>query len=680
VKGIPLPLTNSLEQLFASHTGTNVSMEEIVKAAQDLQTAYRKSGRTNVGIALAPKQIADGVVMFNVFESVSPQIVVAGRRYVAPPAASTNAAPKFPVRAYEVTGDTLLTDETLSEILGKYTGTNIGVAEILKAGSELQLEYRDRGFVTVNVTIPPQQITNGMVKIRVFEGELSSIVVTNNRFFSSNNVMRALPSLHTNQILVGPVFQSELDRANANQDRQIYPQLEPGPVENTTAVVLDVKDRLPLHGKVEFNNQNSPGTPDMRINTSAAYNNLWQMEHSLGLQYSFSPQDYKQGDQWAWYDRPLVANYSGFYRLPLGGPDSVENAVAASPGNFGYDEATRRFRPPSPSGRPEINVYASRSTIDTGLGITSNEVVSDMSDTNSRSIVLRQVQQQDLTVNNAIGSRLTIPIPSSGNFQSVFSAGPDFKTYSLNSHKTNVLIGISIITINGMVTGNTNTYPTPVPPPLGLTALALDYLPLSFRYDGSVRDSRGVTTFGVGISFNAWYSGSQSNLDQVSGSAKSTGNWVTLTPSLSRDFIFHTNWTLSMRLDGQIASEPLISNEQFGAGGVNSVRGYHEGEVFGDDGWHVSIEQKTPAVLIGAIGRTQPLSVRGSIFMDYAETYLLDPQGRPGRTPLWGVGFGTVASIGTTWEARLLFSLPLETAGSTEHYHPRFNFALSGQF
>ena len=74
---------------------------------------------------------------------------------------------------------------------------------------------------------------------------------------------------------------------------------------------------MPLHAKVDFNNQNSPGTPDLRVNTSASYQNLWQLEHSVGVQYSFSPEAYKSGESWNFYDQPLVANYGGFYRLPL---------------------------------------------------------------------------------------------------------------------------------------------------------------------------------------------------------------------------------------------------------------------------------------------------------------------------------------------------------------------------
>ncbi len=135
-----------------------------------------------------------------------------------------------------------------------------------------------------------------------------------------------------------------------------------------------------------------------------------------------------------------------------------------------------------------------------------------------------------------------------------------------------------------------------------------------------------------------------------------------------------------LRADGQWASQPLISNEQFGTGGVASVRGYQEGQVFGDTGWHVSLEQRTPGHVVGYFNADNPLTIRGSIYTDYAESYLLDPQGRPVRTPLWGAGLGFVASIGSTWEARFLFSEPFLGAGGSEPWQPFFNFSLTAQF
>jgi hypothetical protein len=66
--------------------------------------------------------------------------------------------------------------------------------------------------------------------------------------------------------------------------------------------------------------------------------------------------------------------------------------------------------------------------------------------------------------------------------------------------------------------------------------------------------------------------------------------------------------------------------------------------------------------------------------MDYADTYLLDPQGRPNGVALWGTGFGFVTSLGSHWESRFLFSVPLLSTTTTEAYQPFFNFSLTAQF
>jgi hemolysin activation/secretion protein len=156
---------------------------------------------------------------------------------------------------------------------------------------------------------------------------------------------------------------------------------------------------------------------------------------------------------------------------------------------------------------------------------------------------------------------------------------------------------------------------------------------------------------------------------------------VILKPSFSQSIVSANNLTTTLRMDGQWSSEPLISNEQFGIGGVNSVRGYHEGEVFGDTGWHVTLEEDTPPHVVGIVYNGQPLTIRGSIYMDGAVAYLLDPlPGEQSSTRLWGTGFGISASVGSHWQAQFLFSVPLTSTGITKHDIPYFNFALTAQF
>jgi len=738
INGVSLPDTNNLAAIFSPHTGTNIDVQEIALAAADLQAEYGRQGFPEMSVAVATEQITNGIVKLNVFQAALPQIVISGNRYLVfgqtseatsnsvatvstvathaapvikyPPTpvtpeemvrartnllqkmaeldaaekdrrvhvVSTNAGPRFDVEKYLVTGNSVLTPSAialaLTNIDGAY-GTNVGFDGVRAAVTELQGAYRDRGYVTVSVGVPQQKLTNATVKLQVTEGRLVGIDVKGNHYFSSNNVMRALPSLHPNTILNGTIFQDELNRANANQDRQIYPVIGPGPDPGESELTLKVKDQLPLHGKVDLNNENSPGTPTLRVNTSAVYDNLWQLEHSLGVQYSFSPEAYKEGRSWDFYDRPLVANYSAFYRMPLGNPEPVEDIIANNPANFGYSEETRRFNLPPPTGQTELTLYASRSTIDTGLQNLSNTNFINVPGVRT---VSQAVVQQDITINETMGFRLTKPLPEIDNMPSTLSGGLDFKIYTPATYRTNEF---NFTEITRKPDGSLNppivsSVDTPVPSAAG----SVEYLPLALHYDTTLNGILGTATLGLDASGNPWFSGSTTNLQSVTGSTKSTGHWVTLDPSLSWLIAIHTNWMFTLRANGQWASEPLISTEQFGAGGVNSVRGYHEGELFGDEGWHVSLEQATPPHVVGMVNGNIPLAVRGSVYMDYARIFLLDPQGRPGSTALWGTGFGATAAIGSHWEARFLFSLPLLSAGTVQAGQPYFNFGLTAQF
>jgi hemolysin activation/secretion protein len=724
--------TNILIPLFARYTGSNVSVEQILHAASALELAYVQQGYPNMNIVASPKQSKHGIVTLDAFPGAMAQVVVDGYRYsvstngvevainppaMLPPAAlpptqpldtpkntsastrTKDAGSRFTVDKYQVLGNTLLPPLAISEALTNVPGafgTNVSIDRIQEVVVHLGAAYRERGYATIYVGLPQQRLTNGVVRIQVIEGRLASIAVKGNKYFSTDNVLRSMPGLYTNMILNSLTFQAQLNQANANQDRQIYPVIEPGPDPGTSDLTLEVKDRLPLHAKTELNNQSSPGTPDLRVNSSAVYNNLWQQEQSMGVQYSFSPEQFKGGPQWNFYDLPSVANYSTFYRIPLGDPDAIDDVIAANPGSFGYSEATRKFNLPPSSGQPDVTFFASRSTIDNGLVTspvanlyTSKSTNSDGSIT-PNSILNSYSASQVLTINNDLGLRLNDPLLATANFHSAFSGGVDFKTYATTSTKTNFyqLTTEIIDTLTG--TAQTNYNNSTDSPPLPPTYNRVYYLPLSLRYDCGWQDSLGFGSFGLGIGGNLWFralsqSGTNilrqaSAIQAITLSSESTGHWLVITPSFSHTFEFVTNWSTTFRADSQWASEPLISNEQFGAGGVNSVRGYQEGEVFGDAGWHVSLEEQSPPHTIGMIQGRIPLIIRGTIFTDYAQVYLLDPLGRNANQDLWGTGFGCVSSIGSSWETRFLFSVPLISTTTTSAYRPLFSFSLTAQF
>lgn len=83
VEGSPLLPTNTVASIVSKYTGTNISLEEIVQAASDLQLEYHNQGYPAISIAFVPEQITDGIVTFNVAQTAIPQIVVAGERYMS---------------------------------------------------------------------------------------------------------------------------------------------------------------------------------------------------------------------------------------------------------------------------------------------------------------------------------------------------------------------------------------------------------------------------------------------------------------------------------------------------------------------------------------------------------------------------------------------------------------------
>ena len=605
---------------------------------------------------------------------------------------TTNAAPGFKVENYLVEGNSVLPESELQRVLLNSTnafGTNVAFADVKDLLGNLQMAYRERGFVTVSVGLPPQKLTNATVKIKVTEGRLSGVTVKGNNHFSTENVLRALPSLRSNMMINSHVFQGELDAANANRDRQIYPVIAPGPEPGTTELTLKVKDRFPVHGRVEINNTGTPGTPESRVNASAQYGNLWQLEHQFGLAYGFTP--FHFGGVKNYYfsplDFPLIANYSAYYRLPLSHAQSVQKQIDDSPGQFGYNEVSHKFVMPPPTGHPEMTLYASRSVSDTGVQLGAfkniipppNLVVIDSFDSG-----------QNITLNENLGTKISWPLPRWDKFASTISLGFDWKRYNQVSYNTNNFSAVVTYTNQFGPTNITQL----IPSPQKTRQSQVEYFPVNFGYSGSRPDKYGSTSFNVQGNYNLGTIGSLSKLAYSAGLTptlytnalshqvstnlpiRADENYFTLQAGFVREQRIYHDWTMLLRADGQWSSTPLFSNEQFGMGGTVGVRGYPDGAAYGDAGWRASIEPRTPLVNAGMWDGDVPMWMRASVFVDYGQLYALATHS---KKEFLGAGFALTASIGSHLDARLTLAWPLIDAPSKSST-PQLYFGAGAQF
>ena len=230
-------------------------------------------------------------------------------------AAATNApatAPRpenhFYIRKYEVEGGgDLLRRLDVETAVYPYLGPYRTTEDVEQARTALEQAYRDNGYQTVSVEIPPQKVAGGVIVLQVMQGKVARLRVHGSRYFSIDEIKREAPSLKEGQSPNFTQVTHDLQVLNDTADRRVTPTVRAGEMPGTVDVDLNVKDTFPIHGSLEINNRYSADTTPLRLNGSVSYDNLWQLEHSIGFSFQVSPEDLNQ-----------VEVFSGYYlaRIP----------------------------------------------------------------------------------------------------------------------------------------------------------------------------------------------------------------------------------------------------------------------------------------------------------------------------------------------------------------------------
>jgi hemolysin activation/secretion protein len=172
----------------------------------------------------------------------------------------------------------------------------------------------------------------------------------------------------------------------------------------------------------------------------------------------------------------------------------------------------------------------------------------------------------------------------------------------------------------------------------------IEYVPLAAEYSSTRQNEQGSSEVGVGITLGL--RGVLGNQEQEFADKryKASANYFSLRLRLGATQKLPGGFSLASRLDSQLASGPLISSEQFAAGGQESVRGYREAEALGDDGFRASLELRRPFPAAWTKGRFDEFYGLG--FLEAAKLWVRDPlPDQTDRFSLVGAGIGLRAKL-----------------------------------
>ena len=216
--------------------------------------------------------------------------------------AAESELPRFDILEYDIEGNTRLTDADIERAVTPFLGEQKTLKEVEAARAALEAAYHDAGYLTVVVAIPEQRVDEGNVILSVLEGSVERLRVKGAEYHLASELKKNLPELAEGNVPYFPEVQKQLDAVNRTNDLKATPVLKAGRTPGTVEVGLEVDDQLPLHGSVDLNNRQSPGTRPLRLAASIHYDNLWQRNHSLNLTGQTAPEATEQ-------IKVLAANY-----------------------------------------------------------------------------------------------------------------------------------------------------------------------------------------------------------------------------------------------------------------------------------------------------------------------------------------------------------------------------------
>jgi hemolysin activation/secretion protein len=136
-------------------------------------------------------------------------------------------------------------------------------------------------------------------------------------------------------------------------------------------------------------------------------------------------------------------------------------------------------------------------------------------------------------------------------------------------------------------------------------------------------------------------------------------------------------WGTSMdfRLGAQLSADPLISNEQYGLGGIDTVRGYIESIELADSGVNASIELRSPTWSFGSNAANNHIGTY--IFYDAAYASIQQPLAdQQSSFVLEGMGLGVRFIFFKYLDGMLEVADPLRSVSTVERGHPRIEFQV----
>lgn len=214
----------------------------------------------------------------------------------------------FDIVRFQVDGNSILTPARIEQLVAPFVGPKKRYGDVQKALEALDNEYRALGYGTVNVYVPEQELTSGVVKLQISEAVVNKLVITGNKYFNEANIRATLPELKPGNAPNMRKISENIQLANENPAKQLEVTMGVSDDDTKVDAKIAVTEENPERYFVTLDNSGTAATGNHRVGFSYQNANLFDKDNVLTLAYTTAP-DSPKGVK--------VDIFSVGYKLPL---------------------------------------------------------------------------------------------------------------------------------------------------------------------------------------------------------------------------------------------------------------------------------------------------------------------------------------------------------------------------
>ncbi len=169
--------------------------------------------------------------------------------------------------------------------LADYIDSPLSLKRVHEMARDVVLAYRKAGMPVVDVALPEQDVSGGILQLVVVLGRAGDINVTGTKYFDENLYLRSF-RIQRGQVIKQDPLLDDLRYLNRNPYRQVGLVYSPGDEFAEADLTLEVEEKRPYSAYAGYDNTGNELIGEDRLFFGLEWGNVFGWDHILGYQYT----------------------------------------------------------------------------------------------------------------------------------------------------------------------------------------------------------------------------------------------------------------------------------------------------------------------------------------------------------------------------------------------------------